>query len=212
VEPSRLVTIGSFANFEEAKLAQAALAEEEIRAFLEGANMAGMLWYLSNAMLGIKLQVAVDDVEQAKAVLGHATAGDEEQRSAATPRRCGKCGAEMEPGFDACWSCGAMFEAAPGPTSAVRQALPVEKADEDAEPPTAEGDALADRAWRAAVLGLFICPPLLSIYSAWVLLRIAFSDRPLSGVGRRHFCWAAAADLLASAVVGLFLVRIGLSR
>ena len=40
-----------------------------------------------------------------------------------------------------------------------------------------ESDRLPDeliRAWRAALLGLFLLPPLLSVYSTWLLLRHRF--------------------------------------
>lgn len=66
------------------------------------------------------------------------------------------------------------------------------------------GDELARRAWRASVFGLVMCPPLLNFYSAWLLLSLAFSDRPLSNRGHRHMSGAWAINLLAALGAGLF--------
>jgi hypothetical protein len=68
--------------------------------------------------------------------------------------------------------------------------------DDDEESPTAVGDALARRAWQTAVLGLFVCPPLLSLYSGWLLLKLAWSTHELSDVGRRKVLPAVVLDAL----------------
>jgi hypothetical protein len=68
------------------------------------------------------------------------------------------------------------------------------------DPPPIEledNDGAALRAWRAAVIGLLLCLPLLNFYSAWLLLLIALGDRPLSARGRRHCRFAAAIDVAA---------------
>jgi len=75
---------------------------------------------------------------------------------------------------------------------------------EPATPPadTARGDAQALRAWRAAVIGLLICPPVLNLYSAWLLLELAFGDDPLSSAGTRNYYLAWLVDILACLGVG----------
>ena len=84
-----------------------------------------------------------------------------------------------------------------------------EAADEsDAEFP---GDADATRALRAAILGFFACPPLLHLYSAWVLLRMDSSSGALSPWGRRKYYLAWAIDLVVVAAACL-LLREGVQR
>ncbi len=66
---------------------------------------------------------------------------------------------------------------------------PVEPMD---PPDTSEGDAIAQRAWRASVFGVFFCPFFLPFYSAYLLLVIALKGLPLSRTGSRHYhvAWA----------------------
>lgn len=52
------------------------------------------------------------------------------------------------------------------------------------------------RAWRASVIGLFLCPGALHLYSIWLLLMVGVSGRQLSRAGRRRFLSALAVDLL----------------
>lgn len=75
---------------------------------------------------------------------------------------------------------------------------PVEPAPAD----TRRGDAQALRAWRAAVVGLLICPPVLNLYSAWLLLELAFLDDPLSSAGTRNYYLAWLVDVLACLGIG----------
>jgi hypothetical protein len=66
------------------------------------------------------------------------------------------------------------------------------------QPPrdTTHGDEVAARAWRAAVLSAVLCPPLLTFYSVWLILSIAFADHALSPAGMRKFYGAMAANIL----------------
>ena len=70
---------------------------------------------------------------------------------------------------------------------------------------TTVGDARALRAWRVAVVGMLILPPLLNMYSAWLLLELAFGDHPLSAAGTRSFCLAWLINLLACLGVGVII-------
>jgi hypothetical protein len=63
-------------------------------------------------------------------------------------------------------------------------------------------DGAALRAFRAAVIGLLICPPLLNFYSAWLLLRIALDERPQSARGERLCRWALLVDVAVCGLVG----------
>jgi len=160
----QLITVATFVTPVEADLVRNALAEEGIESYLEGEWTAGMLWHLSNAIGGVKLQVAAADVARAKAIL-----------------------TEIEP----------------------EGKLPAD--DEEAPPteeevsPTSRGDATAARAWRAAVIGLFVCPPFLQVYSLFVLTSLAWAGLPLSDRGKRSFYLALAIDVVVVAVACLFI-------
>ena len=80
--------------------------------------------------------------------------------------------------------------------------------DESETSPTAEGDGHARRAWRAAVIGLFVFPPMLHFYSAWTLLRLSAAEHPLSSVGRRDFALATIVDLAVAALVGVLIYSV----
>jgi hypothetical protein len=66
---------------------------------------------------------------------------------------------------------------------------------------TSDGDKIAVRAWRAAVLSPFLCPPLLTFYSLWLILRIALSDLELSEAGKSRFYLAMLANVAVWVVV-----------
>jgi len=62
-------TIATFSDGLAANLAKGRLAEAGIRVYLADEQTVGLAWHLTNAIGGIKLQVADEDVEQARAVL-----------------------------------------------------------------------------------------------------------------------------------------------
>jgi len=66
-------------------------------------------------------------------------------------------------------------------------------------------DAIATRAWRAAVLGLFLCPPLLHLYSLWTLARLAMMPGELSPAGLRKVYFSLLIDGVVVVVTGLFI-------
>jgi hypothetical protein len=168
----RLVTVATFATAVEADLARNLLAEEGVAAYLECGALVEMVWMLGNAVGGVKLQVAEDDVPRAREILDR-TAG--------------------------------AIEAAPAETDYGDRDEP----QLDEEPaPELPGDLLATRAWRAAVIGLFACPPLLHFYSAWTLLRLSFSGQPLSPAGTAKFYLALVLDVAVCAAVGVFIAML----
>ncbi len=65
-----LVTVASFPDVAEAELTKDRLALEGVRAFVIDAQAAGVMPYLAGAMGGIRVQVAPEDVERAKEILG----------------------------------------------------------------------------------------------------------------------------------------------
>jgi hypothetical protein len=65
-----LVTVASFPDVAEAELARERLEIEGIRAFVVGAQTAGVMPYLVNASGGVRVQVEPKDIERAKEILG----------------------------------------------------------------------------------------------------------------------------------------------
>lgn len=65
----KLVTVGTFDMPAEAHLAKGLLEANGLTAFLADELTVGVAWHLSNAIGGIKLQVAESDVERATGIL-----------------------------------------------------------------------------------------------------------------------------------------------
>ena len=79
------------------------------------------------------------------------------------------------------------------------------------EPPlgdTTYSDEVAARAWRASVLSAILCPPLLTFYSVWLVVQIAFTDHALSAAGMRKFYGAMAVNILVWVMAVLVLHRL----
>jgi hypothetical protein len=64
-----LVTVASFADVAEAELARERLENEGIRAFVVGAQTAGVMPYLVSASTGVRVQVEPKNLERAKEIL-----------------------------------------------------------------------------------------------------------------------------------------------
>jgi hypothetical protein len=65
-----LVTVASFPDVSEAELARERLELEGIRAFVVGAQTAGVMPFLLSGTGGVRVQVEPKDVERAKEILG----------------------------------------------------------------------------------------------------------------------------------------------
>src|SRR5436309_3053264 len=66
---TRLVTIATFDQAAQARLAQNALREAGIQAAVSDESLIAMDWLLSNAVGGVKVQVREEDAEKAVGVL-----------------------------------------------------------------------------------------------------------------------------------------------
>ena len=64
-----LVTVASFAEVAEAELAKERLELEGVRAFVVGAQTAGVMPFLTSSTGGVRLQVAPADVARAREIL-----------------------------------------------------------------------------------------------------------------------------------------------
>jgi Putative prokaryotic signal transducing protein len=183
--PESFVTVATFETPMEAQLARNQLDEEGIDAFLEGAETVVMFTNLGGAMGGVKLQVAAEDARRAQAILG------QRLQSPDKPVR-------DDYGLDR--------EAS---KTAIRaRAFDVDE--EEEELPESAADATARRAWRAAVIGLLVFPPLLHVYSLWQLLQIPAAEDQLSDAGKRRLYAAVALDAIvfgAAALLWFGLLR-----
>ena len=169
------VTIATFESAAEAELAQQLLTDEGIKAFLADVETVGMLSYVGSALGGIKLQVGSEDQRRARAILARRARGQDESSA-------------DDYGHEAL------------ETTSIRRARPYAPAiEDDDEFPECPADAMARRAWRAAVIGLFILPPLLNFYSVGLLLQLLWSEDCLTSKGRLALYGALAFDALGFA-------------
>ena len=193
-DDDRLMTVATFQSLIQAELAQSVLEGEGIRSFLADGETVNMAWWMSGAVGGIKLQVAEPDLLAAERALN-----SREGQNAVMNRD--------DYGL-------------PKPTDAitahpkrVREETPASEdagrdESEDAGEEATDNDAeiIVGTALRAAVFGLLICPPLLQIYSMWLLLRVSQMNEPLRG-RYRTLIWIAA--ILDTAVILLVITFIG---
>jgi hypothetical protein len=195
--PESFVTVATFEKAAEAQLARNRLEEEGIDAFLEGAETAVMF---ANPG-GVKLQVAAEDEDRARAILGQRRNWPDkpERDDYGLDREASKTairGRRFEPVQD---DYGLDKEAS---KTAIR-GRPFDVEDEEEDLPESPADATARRAWRSAVIGLLICPPTLQVYSLWQLLQIPGEEGPLSDTGKRSLYLAIALDAMVFGAVAL---------
>ena len=70
--------------------------------------------------------------------------------------------------------------------------------------PQVDTDESVMRAWRTAIMGLFIFPPLLNTYSMYLLIRVGFSRVKASPKITRRFYGAILVNILAALAVGFY--------
>lgn len=239
--------VGTFATPVEADAVRALLDAAGIRSVLADEATVGMNWLLGNAVRGVKVLVADDDLVRAVQIVSEAADAAQEiaRRNDKPPDwKCLLCGEEVSGDFDVCWSCGATRDGAADPeferdaeaeeagaaasgeeldapqAAAAQDEPPPARTDESnpfrsplaplAEEPQeakaeeehefSEDDEVAFRAWKASIIGLAICPPVLQLYSTTLLLSLAFNERPLGPKAARRYVVAWMVNIL---VVGL---------
>jgi len=163
----KLVTITTFDMPTEAHLAKNLLAANGLAPFLADEFTVGVAWHLSNALGGIKLQVAETDAERAIAAL------------------------EGPEG------------AVPDVKEQLRGIAEIEGA--PAETPVSISDRTADRALRAALLGLLFIP-LFQLYSLWMIGGLFFSGQKISKRGWRKIWVAGMLDLIVLGAIVLTMI------
>ena len=179
----RFITVETYMNPMQAHMAKNHLEAAGIRGVLADEHAVSNFWQLSNAIGGIKLQVAESDLERAEEVLDAL----EHHRHDADPAEVADDIAEGEP--------------KPEPK-------PSDKEDEEqAEPPLNAREQNAERAYRAALIGMVFFP--LQFYATWLLLSVWQDDTPLRASVRRQLNWAILFNLplviVAFGIIGFYL-------
>jgi hypothetical protein len=193
---SDLVTVATFDDSVSASLVMNRLKHAGLPAVLSHENAVTWFWYLSNAIGGIEVQVNSKDAETARCLIKQ-----HEQLTAANAAAA-EAGSEAETeemiGDDVADLSTAYAEAE---TEAANSPETHQEPLDD-EPPPTERERNADRAARAAVLGLVLLP--LQLYVLYLLLfRVFVSEESLDD---RHKHKAIAAGVINFAVlVGFYL-------
>jgi hypothetical protein len=93
--------------------------------------------------------------------------------------------------------------------SPVTEAQQEEIREDEPEPEPSFGDELAARAWRAAIVGVLVLPPLVTLYSFWLLIRLTAHEGDVSDAGIRKgigaFLINTVVLVLAMAFLGIFI-------
>lgn len=106
--------VGSYATPVEADAVRALLAAEGLRSVLADEATVGMNWLLGNAVRGVKVLVADDDLVRAVQIVSQAA--DAAHHIDAPPDwKCSLCGEEVSGDFEVCWSCGTTRDGAADP-------------------------------------------------------------------------------------------------
>jgi hypothetical protein len=180
----RLVTVASFDQPAQARLAQNALTDAGIAAAVSDESIVAMDWLLSNAVGGVKVQVWEEDAEKAVDVL---------------ESKFGKDGEGLQ-GNVSLEELTREAESAT-PDKGEEPELPSPEPDAPEKPPTAPDsrDNFARKLVFTAFLGL-VFPPFL-FYAVYLFLNAAFGEGSLSSGGRLNL-WIGGVTLLT----GLLLI------
>ena len=164
----RLVTIATFDQPAQARLAKNVLDEAKIQAAIGDENLVAMDWLLSNAVGGVKVQVWEEDAERAVTVL--------EQKLGERGEGLGVKVSAEELATEA--------EAATPDEGEEPETPPAETPASLETEPASERDEYARRTAFAGILGL-IFPPV-APFAVYLFLNAAFGEGNLSPRGRMN--------------------------
>ncbi|OAI39858.1 hypothetical protein AYO40_05355 [Planctomycetaceae bacterium SCGC AG-212-D15] len=192
----QMVKVASFGTVEEAHLAKNALEAEGIRAALEDEASVGMFWYLGNAFGGIKLLVTEEEVPHAQRVLEHIDADGDEGSTQITEKPPADVGpkAPEEPEVHV-----TAVRPEPGEEPEVADA-----GDDGPDELESPGEVMANRAFRAALVGLVLWP--VTLYSLYLLLGLLRWEGELPESAHRKMLWATVFDCVVVGLCALFFV------
>jgi hypothetical protein len=174
---------------------------------------------------GVQLQVAADDAERAETLLAElrselaaATAREDTPLTAAGRPGwlCKECKAVVDLEMEVCPSCGRAMDLPADSESPITKALARrENIDPETEKEVFQtwvGDKLADRALKAALIGLVFCPPLLHLYSISVLIQLRHSGSQLSEPGRSKAWLAWVVNVIVFGIATVMILYFFFSR
>jgi len=196
----KIVRLAWFSDPIEAGLVKNRLEEVGISAFISGDIAAGAFAGLGSAFAKIELYVPRSCLQRAFSVLEkiqteeyHLDAEDSTAIEARDP--------PSRPVDEHVMAADTHIQAA------MDQEAPEEVKDLD-RPITWTAEALANRAWRAAVLGLVLFPGMFHLYSLFLLVNMMFKDEEVSPSGMRKVYGALALDLAVLPIVALIVLAI----
>jgi hypothetical protein len=182
------------------------LEQHDIKAVFANSNMGSLMPHLGTA-IGVSVLVAGPDAMRASELL------EQRQPIAATtgPWYCGVCKVDVEPGFEACWSCSQ-------PRVDVEQPFPEGQPVPQAQVVTSDAakrqqaEKLIERAYRAAIMcyGLVPLPIIGHVYSLALLFESTGIGAQVSAESRRLFLRALIFDLVVLGSVFAFAIVLSL--
>jgi len=189
--PDRLEIVATFEKPVEARMALNVLNDAGIWAALSGEEMVGLIWHVSNAMNGIKLEVRTVDVERAISVLD-GVLGKESARVVDEDELTRQALAESPEDES---EANELNRPAPVPAQ-------IPASTEPGDVPAVDRERYAWRAFLSAWLG-FICFPL-AWFSLYLLMQALIQPGELSRQGRIRLaiaCLLVFASILTSYVL-----------
>jgi hypothetical protein len=220
--PDQIVTLAMFLDTMAAEMAKLRLEAEGIPVALSGDTSGGLFAGLGGAFGTIHLQVAERDRKRAETILAEMEKDQEEGPGPedSTAITAQKPEDEDEPEAPALDQDDAIQKEVPAKATAAPpgevgiapslHSRKKHKDDDEAEYAIASGpEEIASRAWRAAVIGLVLFPPVLHVYSIWLLLRLSSISAYLTPAASRKMYGALLIDMaVLVAVVMAYLTFI----
>ncbi|QDT62969.1 SPOR domain-containing protein [Calycomorphotria hydatis] len=201
---SELVQVASCGSEGEAENIRSFLLEQGIEAYVVGSTAATTIWYVGSALGGVRLFTAAADAQAARELIEHhETSTDEENWL------CSECQAEVDRGFDRCWSCGKDREAIGTSTPQVSDQVIASDTENDQRSPTGDTtestadspiDPMVRRAFRSSMIGLGLLPIILHVYSMTLLFKRASQEEPLTQESNRLWYITLGVNILAGSV------------
>lgn len=207
-----MITIATFGDPNEAEVVKNLLVAEGIPAFVTGGESGGLFAGMGGQFGLVRLLVAESNQERALAILDEKHEEEPEEEAEPEPSTSIKTAEwAREPAGKEESRGKAEIQPAPG----IRETT---GADEVLREPAAAADGKDDededeyrvawgaedyaaRAWKAAVIGLLVFPPLLHIYSVYCLMRSFSTGEQLSPAGMRKVVWALLFDVVALTLI-----------
>jgi hypothetical protein len=195
---SDLVTVASFDDSVSASLVMNRLKHAGLPAVLTHENAVTWFWYLSNAIGGIGVQVNSKDAEAARCLI------EQHEQLTAADAATAEAGSEAEAEKLIGDEVADPSTAYPEAETESANAPEIDQEPLDDEPPPTERERNADRAARAAVLGIVFWSLPLQLYVLYLLLFKVFTSE--ENLDDRHLHKSIAAGVINFVVlIGSYL-------